>query len=205
MHLSLCVCPLIPSPPLQTRTRLVVVMHRLEAKKTTNTGRLAAACLANSQVIVRGYADRPEPPVTWPDDSQPILLFPFEDAIPIERFASSVRPITLVVPDGTWRQASKVRNRVAGMKDVPCVSLPAGEKTSYRLRTESHEDGLATIEAVARAFRVLEGAAVEETICRVFRAMVDRTLWSRGDLATENVRGGIPEGAERHDPASGAR
>jgi L-amino acid N-acyltransferase YncA len=30
MHASLCVCPLLPVPPLETRTRLVLVIHRLE-------------------------------------------------------------------------------------------------------------------------------------------------------------------------------
>jgi DTW domain-containing protein YfiP len=39
MHSSLCVCALIPT--LETRTRLVLVIHRAEDRKPTNTGRLA--------------------------------------------------------------------------------------------------------------------------------------------------------------------
>ena len=34
-------------------------------------------------------------------------------------------------------------------------------------------------------------------------AMVERTLWSRGDFDTAAVTGGIPDGALRHDPRSG--
>ena len=66
---------------------------------------------------------------------------------------------------------------------------------------------LPTIEAIARALRVLEGSAgpdVEEALLHVFRAMVERTLWSRGEYETDQVTGGIPEGALRHDPRSGA-
>jgi hypothetical protein len=73
----------------------------------------------------------------------------------------------------------------------------------YRLRTESHEAGLATIEAIARAMGILEGMHVQHALERVFRAMVERTLWARGEFATCDVSGGIPEGAARHDPRSG--
>jgi DTW domain-containing protein YfiP len=201
MHESLCVCALIPR--VETRTRLVLVIHRIEVRKTTNTGALAAKCLPNSEVLIRGYKDRPEPPLTWPEGSQPVLLFPFEDAQPLERFAGGDKPVTLIVPDGNWRQASKVRNRVAGLKDVPCVSIPAGDRTEYRLREELREEGLATIEAIARAMAVLEGKHVEDALLFIFRAMVERTLWSRGDVRDHEVTGGVPEGAMRHDPRSG--
>jgi DTW domain-containing protein YfiP len=202
MHQTLCVCALMPR--IETRTRLCVVMHRLEARKTTNTGRIAAACLPNSEILVRGHIGRPEPQVTLAPESRPVLLFPFEDAVPIETFAGGP-PVTLVVPDGTWRQAAKVKNRLPCLRDVPYVSLPRGDKTQYRLRIESHEDGLATMEAIARAFGVLEGKHVEDALLFVFRAMVDRTLWSRGDLATELVTGGIPVGAQRHNPGAVGR
>ena len=112
-------------------------------------------------------------------------------------------PVTLVVPDGTWRQASKVRNRVAGFREIRCVSLPMEQPSIYRLRSEAHEHGLATIEAIARAMGHLESMAVRHEIERVFRAMVERTLWSRGDLDTAEVTGGVPAGAMRHDPSSG--
>ena len=33
---GLCVCALIPSPPLPVRTRLVLIIHRLEDRKAGN-------------------------------------------------------------------------------------------------------------------------------------------------------------------------
>jgi DTW domain-containing protein YfiP len=92
---------------------------------------------------------------------------------------------------------------VVGLRDVPCVSLEPDAPTSYRLRTETRVEGLATIEAIARAFGVLEGAHVRTALELVFRAMVERTLWSRGALGTAEVFAGIPAGAVRHDPRSG--
>jgi DTW domain-containing protein YfiP len=201
MHSSLCICNLIPR--IETRTRLVLFIHRREDRKPTNSGRLGAACLNNSEVIVRGHESSPTPPFVWDEETQPLFLYPHDDAVPITQFTASERPITLVVPDGTWRQASKVRNRVLGLRDVPCVSIEPDAPTSYRLRTETRPGGLATLEAIARAFGVLEGAHVRSALELVFRAMVERTLWSRGELGTE-VFAGIPAGAVRHDPRSGS-
>ena len=204
MHGSLCVCSLLPR--IETRTRVVLVIHRYEARKPTNTGQLAASSLTNSEVVVRGHESKPSEAIAIPDGAQPLFLFPHEDAVPIARFAESGRPATLIVPDGTWRQASKVRSRVPGMRGVPCVSLPHDAPSFYRLRAEAHPTGLATIEAIARALYVLEGSRgpeVRAALERVMRAMVDRTLWSRGEVETQDVTGGVPEGVMRHDPRSG--
>jgi DTW domain-containing protein len=205
MHKSLCVCALIPR--IETRTRLLLVIHRAEDRKPTNTGRLAAACLVNSEVVVRGHAAELAEPLRLAPGSQPVLLYPAEDAVPLVDLAPSLGPdVTLIVPDGNWRQASKVRARVPGMREVPCVTLPASaaKPSVYRLRSEAHAHGLATIEAIARAMAILEGPHVEEALELPFRAMVERTLWARGDLEAEDVTGGIPEGALRHDPESGS-
>lgn len=199
MHASLCVCSLIPR--VETRTRLVLVIHRAELRKPTNTGHLAAASLINSEVIVRGREGEPTAPLAWSEGTQPLLLFPHDGDAQVLRPVD--RPVTLVVPDGNWRQASKVRARVPGLRDIPCVMLPPGEPSTYRLRSEAHPSGLATIEAIARAMEILEGAHVRRALEHVFRSMVERTLWARGSLESEDVTGGIPAGATRHDPRSG--
>ena len=205
MHASLCVCALVPR--LQTRTRLVLVIHRYEDRKPTNTGRLAASSLVNSEIVVRGHRPTddaaPESPLVFPAGAQPVLLYPADDAVPLAQFADAAAPVVLVVPDGNWRQAGKMRKRVPGLAAVPCVSLPAGAPTAYRLRFEPQKGGLATLEAIARAFGVLEGPAVEEALLVPFRAMVERTLWARGEIDESAVRDGLPPGAMRHDPTSG--
>jgi DTW domain-containing protein YfiP len=196
---GLCVCALIPEPRLETRTRLVLFIHRYEDRKPTNTGRLAAECLANSETVVRGHASQPTPAFLCAAGARPLFLFPHPGATSLAELAPAASPVTLIVPDGNWRQASKVRNRVPGLRDVPCVSLPAGAPSMYRLRTEAHDGGLATIEAIARAMGILEGDHVQRALEHVFRAMVDRTLWSRGEVRTADVAGGIPDGITRRD------
>ena len=80
------------------------------------------------------------------------------------------------------------------------MTLPPGPPSRYRLRFEPHDGGLATIEAIARAFGILEGRHIEEALLAIFGAMVERTLWARGAIDASAVALGIPPGAERHDP-----
>ncbi|MFO0612669.1 MAG: tRNA-uridine aminocarboxypropyltransferase [Polyangiaceae bacterium] len=200
LHLDLCACELIPA--IATRTRVVVIIHRSELRKTTNTGRLATQCLVNSELVVRGDHG-PSPTIAFPPDVAPVVLFPAPDAVPLAELAPTLggKPVALVVPDGTWRQAAKVRNRVPGLRDLPCACLPPGEAPSaYRLRASAHDHGLATIEAIARALGVLEGEAIRTALERPFLVMVERTLWARGLCRAEDVTGGVPVGATCHDP-----
>ncbi len=207
LHESLCFCTLIPR--LETRTSVILVIHRAEDRKSTNTGRLATLCLPNSRTVLRGQKEA-SCDLGIDSGTQPLLLFPHEDAVDVRRYApsenaASEKPITLIVPDGTWRQASKVRNRVPGLAEIPCVTIPHDEPSAYRLRSEAHATGLATLEAIARALGALEGMEIRRSLERTLRTMVDRTLWARGELPASRVEGGIPEGVMRHDPRSGSR
>lgn len=203
LHENLCICALLPR--VETRTRVVLVLHRLEARKPTNTGQLATACLPNSEVLVRGAHASSAETLALDPSTRPILLFPHEDARPLVELARDGRPSTLVVPDGTWRQASKVRARVPGLGGIACATLPPGEPSAYRLRAEAHEGNLATFEAIARALGVLEGEHVQRELEGAFRTMVERTLWARGAIGADEVTGGIPGDARRRGPGQRRR
>jgi DTW domain-containing protein YfiP len=203
MHETLCICALVPR--LETRTRLELLVHYREERKPTNTGQLAARCMQRSAISILGDRERPLALLPLTDREQPILLYPADDAIPITHFATSERPIVLIVPDGSWRQASKMRKRIPGLATVPCVTLPDAGPSVYRLRAEPHARGLATMEAIARALCILEGDAgpqIEAAMLAVFRVMVERTLWLRGAIRDTEVTGGIPSAAVARNPRS---
>jgi DTW domain-containing protein len=205
MHQSLCICALLPR--IATRTRVVLLLHQLEAIKPTNTGIVAARCLVNSAVVYRGRAPAGAATETLEAallsnaaDAEPVLLFPHPSAAPLAARPPGGRPLTLVVPDGTWPQATKARGRVTALARMPCVSLPEAAAPAGRLRAPPRPGRLATLEAVAIALAILEGPAVGEALMRVYRIMTERTLWTNGRLAADQVTGGIPAGARSHDP-----
>jgi DTW domain-containing protein YfiP len=203
LHTDLCACALLG--PKAIATRVVLVAHRFESRKPTNTGHLALACLQGARMCLRGQLGVADEPVTWEPTSQPIFLFPCPEAMPLDEWLAAQprvrRDITLIVPDGTWRQAKRVRRRVAGLAGIQAVRLPSVFPSQYRLRRAHGGDQLATLEAIAFALGILEGPAIEAHLLQIFRTVVDRTLWSNGRIASADVTGGIPAGARRDGPS----
>ena len=172
-----CICALVPS--IDTATHVVLAIHAAEAKKPTGTGLLAARCLRNARVVVVDDA----PPAALELGAPAVVLADVEGAIDVRDVVDVVggRVRTLVVPDGTWRQARRIRRRIPGVDTLPCVKLPPGAPTEYALRSDAHDGGLATLEAIARALAILEDdAAIESAMMAPFRALVQRTLAARG-------------------------
>jgi DTW domain-containing protein YfiP len=196
-HTTLCICALVPR--LHTRTRLLLVVPWREARKPSNTGLLAARCLDRSSVqILRRRSGPMEPPVIHPGEL-PLVLFPAPHAVPITEYAQSTQPIALIVPDGSWSQARAMQQR-GPLRHHTCVTLPPLGPSEYRLRDEPQPDGLATLEAIARSLRILEGDAgesISNAMLAPFRVMVERTLWFRGKLPDHEVTGGVPAAARR--------
>ena len=181
MHAHLCICPSIPRYLLDTR--IVLVMHRREQKKPTATGPLALEALPNSELRIHGHQDRP---LDFTDLNIPerrtLLLYPGDDAPILSRsfLAQDSRPVTLVVPDGNWRQAARMGRRLPGLDHAEMVRLPEGLKTGWGLRRENHAEGLATFEAIATALGIIESPAVQAGMEYLFRLMVQSTLDTRG-------------------------
>jgi DTW domain-containing protein YfiP len=181
MGVPLCICASIPR--LTTRTSVIVLMHHREVKMPTNTGRLAHQCLVGSRLLLRGSKGSPAalgPSAAF--SGTPLLLHPSEDAVELDPlFCAKVPPPhTLIVPDGSWRQASKMGHREPSLEAVLRVKLAPTEPSRYQLRKETKPGGLATIEAIARALGILESPEVEAELEKIFALMVERTLRSRG-------------------------
>lgn len=184
MRREICICELIAAcrRSVDSRTRIVILMHHRERCRTTNTARLAQAVLKDCEIRVRGLPETPLVTDGILDPSrQALLLFPTPDAEELTpAFVATLnKPVTLVVPDGTWGQAAKVPKREPFLRDVPRVKLPARGTSRYGLRRGSKENGLATFESIAIALGLLEGSAIQERLDELFKVMVQRTLLSR--------------------------
>jgi len=181
LHCHLCICSAIPR--IEVGTRLVLVMHHREWVKPTATGPLALAMLPNSELRIQG--DR-EQLLDLSDLASPerrtLLLYPGEDAPVLSEslLDADPRPVNLVVPDGNWRQAARMGKRLPGLEHATMVRLPTGEKTAWGVRRETNPEGLATFEAIARAFGIIESPEVRARMEELFRLMVSRTLEARG-------------------------
>lgn len=173
MHVGLCLCASIPT--IEVATRLVLVAHHREVDKPTATGPLALLALPNAELHVHGTKDAAIDLRHLHEVGRRVLvLFPADDARELSPalLAEDPRPVTLVVPEGSWRQAARLARRVPGLDTAETVVLPPGPPSRYRLRREPRADGLATLEAIARAYGVLEGPAVRRSL----EALLDRAV-----------------------------
>ena len=181
MHDHLCICDAIPRYELATS--LLLVMHRREFQKPTATGPLALAVLVNSELRIQGHREHPLDFSDLDRSGRRILLLYPGDDVPILSpllVAADPRPITLVIPDGSWRQAARMGRRLPGLGQAEMVRLPQGEATAWGIRKETTPEGLATFEAIARALGIIESPEVQQGMEELFRLMVARTLQARG-------------------------
>ncbi|MEY4590902.1 MAG: hypothetical protein RL497_2978 [Pseudomonadota bacterium] len=79
-----------------------------------------------------------------------VLVFPAEDALMPEELQQQAqlhnRRLTLILLDGTWKQARKMFNRTPWLAGLPAVALPH-QAAHYALRKAAHSGCLSTAEA----------------------------------------------------------
>jgi DTW domain-containing protein YfiP len=184
LHRLFCLCSEIPH--LNLKTKISLVIHAREMKRTTNTGLLALKALANSALRVRGKLDDDHKALDLSDllseEYDTLLFYPSDDATELSKdyLRSFTKPIQLIVPDGNWRQASKVHYRHHELKNIPRVMISEINTAKHHLRAESTEYGMSTLEAIAKALRVIEGDAVGLQLQALYDLKLSRTLQARG-------------------------
>ena len=161
-----------------------MVIHKKELKRTTNTGRLAIKSLTNSELRIRGDEDRQALDLSdlLVPSYRTFLFFPSDEAVDLDQalVKQSPLPIQLIVPDGNWRQASKVNTRHPELKDIPRVKISTANTSTHHLRAEHSPEGMATLQAIAQALEIIEGTEAVAPLVRLYQAKLRNTLLGRG-------------------------
>ncbi|MGO3999870.1 MULTISPECIES: tRNA-uridine aminocarboxypropyltransferase [Pseudomonas] len=172
-----CLCPLIPD--LDSRTRVLLLQHPSEVNHALNTARLAALGLSNSQLVVgEVFEDLSE--LLNPPGYTARLLFPADDAQPLQAYSPGEQPMLLVVPDGTWRKARKLLHLNPLLAALPRVTLANGGVSRYRLRKAPGPGALSTVEAIAQALQVLEAPQSFDALLQPFEALIEGQIAAMG-------------------------
>ena len=181
LHKDRCICAEIPRLTLKTKISLII--HAKELKRTTNTGRLALKALTNSQMRIRGENKaRVDLSDLLIPSYRTLLFYPSDNAVELthELLAGSHLPIHLIVPDGNWRQASKVHYRHHELKDVLRVKISSANTAQFHMRAENTEAGMATLEAIAHAMGIIESEIVKKDLLKLYELKLKHTLEGRG-------------------------
>lgn len=181
-----CLCPLIPH--LDSRTRVLLLQHPSEVSHALNTARLAALGLSNAELIV-GEVFEDLPTLLNRPGYQARLLFPAEDAQPLQAYTASDEPLLLVVPDGTWRKARKMLHLNPLLAALPRVTLAEGGVSRYRLRKAPGPGALSTIEAIVQALETLEAPTTFAPLLKPFEALIEGQIAAMGQETYERNHG----------------
>ncbi|MGH8391675.1 MAG: tRNA-uridine aminocarboxypropyltransferase [Pseudomonas sp.] len=181
-----CLCALIPR--LDSRTRVLLLQHPSEVNHALNTARLAALGLVNAQLVV-GEVFEDLQALLNPPGYQARLLFPDENAQPLQDYTPSDEPLLLVVPDGTWRKARKLLHLNPLLAALPRVTLAEGAVSRYRLRKAPGPGALSTVEAIVQALQVLEAPTSFEPLLKPFEALIEGQIAAMGDEVFQRNHG----------------
>lgn len=188
----LCVC--VHAPRLAIRTPLVVVVHVSDMPRTSSTVRLLGLAIRDITILPHGvFPDPADPEANMPAGATPVVLFPGHGAKPLtpELVASLPSPPALVVPDGNWRQASRMVKRIPLLAGAVKVALPGRAAPGLALRRNQEGHHMPTYEAVAQAVGILEGEPVAGPLLDFYRRATDRMLMVRGKMKLSDVYGGV--------------
>ena len=161
-----------------------MVQHAVEIDRPTNTGRMAAQVWSPSAIVpyaVHGQrADETE--LTRPEHDY-LLLYPRAGAP--ELTAEMLTPApgrerTLVILDGSWRQAAHMARRWASLRAMPCIALPPGPPSAWDIRQPRHPYQLCTLEAVIRVIAILGEEETARRLQEVLAMMNQGMRFMRG-------------------------
>jgi len=177
-----CVCDALP--PVETRPRFHVLIHRHEHGKPSSTGRLLARVVQGAVCHVYQRATRFHPAAAfpaeaWAAEAEVWILHPNGAPLP-DRVPPNDPPPHVVLLDGTWRQAGEMRRACEGLGR--CIRLPdaAAEPSRYWLRDQPAPGQLSTAEAALGVLRATGDGAAEAALRLHFEMHVCATLLARG-------------------------
>ncbi|PUA30723.1 MAG: DTW domain-containing protein [Cellvibrio sp. 79] len=172
-----CICQWRPT--LETRSEFILLMHRDEVLKPTNTGRLIADVLpARTHVFCWSRTEPDKALVKLLSDPQRrcLIVFPEEanDAAANSRELVSELPIderinTFVLLDGTWKQSGRMFHLSRWLDAFSCVVLPETDGRGYAVRKSHQDNYLSTAEAAALCLQMANELTASEVLLDYFQ------------------------------------
>lgn len=173
-------------PLLESRCEFVVLMHRNEVFKPTNTGRLIADVLPQQTYVYAWHRTEPEPELLelLSDTSrQCFIVFPADavsERVVHKELPASEKISTFILLDGTWKQSGRMFHLSRWLDEVPVVSLPETLVRSYAVRKSHQETYLSTVEAAGLCLQMAGELEESCTLLDYFALFNQHYLATRG-------------------------
>ena len=170
----LCLCRHVKV--VQNRVEVLFLQHPNERKMPVNTARLAHLSLAKSRLVHGVSFDQDRTVLDLLSRREKVgILFPSPKARELRDAPEDLE--TLVILDGTWREAKKMLYLSPILHEFPHYAFVPEAPSNYRIRKEPEEDFISSIEATVAALRILErDPGKYSELLELFDRMVDRQI-----------------------------
>lgn len=166
-----CICTF--TTEIANDIHVVVLQHPSEVSQTKGTVALLAKSLQSCQVLVGETFDDEPIFLQVLEQYQAVLLYPGEQAKTlnhhslvqltnsgqnIENTQTKIKPICLLILDGTWKKAYRMFMLSKKLQQLPQVCLPESLANAgqYHIRKVARKNALSSLEASCYALAILE-------------------------------------------------
>ncbi|MBJ7537602.1 tRNA-uridine aminocarboxypropyltransferase [Marinomonas transparens] len=184
-----CFCHL--RTPQTSPIEFILLFHRDEIHKPTNSGRLIADLFPNDTLAY--LWSRTEPSQALLDhlnrkQGNCTLLFPNTETAQIQQRPLRAIPPnthkqgekhTFIILDGTWKQASKMFHQSEWLKDIPHFEINNAAQRSFLVRHSSHDMQFATAEVTALLLDTLQHQEESQHLLCYYQTFNQHCLASR--------------------------
>lgn len=170
----LCLCNHVR--PVDNRVEILFLQHPNERTMPFNTARLAHLSLPNSRLVHGLRFDGTKVVQELMARKERVgILFPSNEAKQLSEAPPDLE--TLVIIDGTWREARKMIYLSPSLLEFPHYAFVPEKPSNYRIRKEPKDEFISTIEATVTALRAIDkDASKYQELLDLFDRMVDRQL-----------------------------
>lgn len=183
-----CICQW--QPKLESQVEFVLLLHRNEVFKPTNTGRLIADLLPSKTHAFcwsRTEPDRALIELLADENRQCFIVFPADtpgaknkSRAVFSEIPQSSKINTFILLDATWKQSGRMFHLSRWLENIPCVSLPQGALRGYAVRKSHQDDYLSTAEAAALCLQLVGELKNSEILLDYFQLFNEHYLATRG-------------------------
>ncbi|TKI05288.1 tRNA-uridine aminocarboxypropyltransferase [Martelella alba] len=177
---SLCLCDHIK--PETARSRFCLLMFDTEPLKPSNTGRLIADILPDTQAFLWSRAAPAAAMLAAVNDGgrQPYVVFPARqadvDRTVVNHIDPNGRPPLFILLDGTWPEAGKMFRKSPYLSPFPVLSLDLTTRSRYQLRESPEHGRHCTAEVAAALLRQAGDQTAADALSRHFALFRARYL-----------------------------
>ena len=182
-----CLCQWRPKS--MSECDFVLLMHRDEVFKPTNTGRLIADIFPENTYAFAWSRTEPSAELLQLlDDPRRQCFIIYPSAESETRAVYSTVPVsdkspTFILLDGTWKQSSRMFHLSRWLDKVPVLRLPETLLRGYAVRKSHQDNYLSTVEAAALCLQVAGESRQSETLLDYFALFNMHYLATRGCCA----------------------